>query len=169
MRQTHRRSRQRGRGWIDGRLRTGAGNDECVYPSFLHAGMQIRGARQASAKAALKNDHILLGNHQLRLERIPGLPVSISSARRLSAPQKCSKKTDHLRMASSSAVLCIHYDSTRGTRGRADAVDIGDDRTGPRDLSGCHQAVLQIDDDMRCPARHDATITAMTQFLKSRI
>ena len=53
-------------------------------------------------------------------------------------------------------VLRIDHSPARGAKGGADAIDIGNDGAGHRrfrNLAGGHEAVLQIDDDVRGLAR----------------
>ena len=53
-------------------------------------------------------------------------------------------------------VLGIDHSATRGAQGGADAIDIGNDCAGHRhfrNLAVVHEAVLQIDDDVRGLAR----------------
>jgi hypothetical protein len=157
-------------------LRHGAGNDERVDPSLLQAGVQIRGAQDESAEAALEDDHILLGHVQLRPERVPRitrrecLDKASTTFRREEMLKKDRPSADRLGIC---RVLRIDHSPTCGAKGGADAIDIGNDHAGHRHfrhLTLVHEAVLQIDDDVRRVAwteaveHRDAPTVAFSSF-----
>src|SRR5262249_18547902 len=150
------------RGSLAADLRHGAGDDERVDPSFLQAGMQIRGARHESAITSLEDDHVLFGHVQFRPERVPG----VAGCERLDKPCTTFRDEEMLEedrpcadRLSICRVLSKGYNSACGPQGAADTVDIGYDCAGHwyfRHLTVVHEAVLQIDDDVRRVARAQA-------------
>ena len=143
-------------------LRHGAGNDERVDTPFLQASMQIRRARHEGTEAPLDDDHILLGHIQFRPERVAGvagrecLDKASTTFRSAEMLKKDRPSADRLRIQ---RVLRIDHDSACGAQRGADAIDIGYDCAGHRHfghLAVVHEAVLQIDDDVRRVARIQA-------------
>ena len=121
--------------------------------------MQIRRARHESAEAALEDDQVLPGHVQFRPERVPGAAGrecldEAGTTFRCEEMLKINRPgADRLRIR---RVLRIDHSPACGAKGGADAVDIGNDCTGHRhfrNLAGGHEAVLQIDDDVRGLAR----------------
>jgi hypothetical protein len=136
-------------------MRQSSGNDERVDPTFLQAGVQIRGAWNESAEAALDEDQILLSHVQLRLERVAGIArrECLDHAVAMFGSTEMLKKdrpgADCLRIY---RMLQVDHNPTCGAQGSADAVDIGDNCASHRHFSNlavAHETVLQIDDDVR--------------------